>query len=171
MIVSSFTMVTSIPEARQDIQSSHTSSSRSRPIFWEDQSGRLFQTGQCRSLALCDWEQFARKSGRQYHLGEHALPWLEHTCWDWVKSSISFEASPVKCSTMNLMVIVSLEFPIQTATYWSPSREINRTCGVTLPIASWHDCIVAASGPGCHWKRARHDWAPLCQRALLRRFN
>ena len=31
---------------------------------------------------------------RQYHVGEHALPWLEHTCWDWVKSSISFEGKP-----------------------------------------------------------------------------
>jgi hypothetical protein len=31
---------------------------------------------------------------RQYHLGEHALPWLEHTRWGWVKSSISFEGKP-----------------------------------------------------------------------------
>eukprot|EP00435_Cladocopium_sp_Y103_P061975 s936_g23.t1 len=31
---------------------------------------------------------------RQYHLGEHALPWLEHTHWSWVRSSISSEGKP-----------------------------------------------------------------------------
>ena len=30
---------------------------------------------------------------RQYHLG-HALPWLEHTHWGWVKCSISPEGKP-----------------------------------------------------------------------------